>query len=101
MISRLTKIQLLVFALVTLIGGTIVGGKYAQIDRLVVDRTYDVTAQLRDSGGIFAGAEVTYRGIGVGRVEKLEFTEAGVDAPLAIENSPPEIPADTLAVVAN
>lgn len=101
MISRLTKIQLLVFALVTLIGGTIVGGKYAQIDRLVVDRTFDVTAQLRDSGGIFAGAEVTYRGIGVGRVEKLEFTEAGVDATLAIENSAPEIPADTLAVVAN
>ena len=45
MITRFTKIQLLIFAIITLIGGAFVGGRYAKIDRLVVDRSYAVTAQ--------------------------------------------------------
>lgn len=101
MISRLTKIQLLIFAVVTLIGGTIVGGRYAQIDRLFLDRTYDVRAELSASGGIFEGAEVTYRGIKIGRVGSVDFTESGVDVVLAIENSAPQVPRDAEAVVAN
>ncbi len=101
MISRLTKIQLVIFAIVTVIGGAFVGGRYAQIDRLFIDRTYEVSAQFSDSGGIFAGAQVTYRGIPVGRVGKMTFTEDGVQARLDIENSAPNIPADVKALVAN
>jgi phospholipid/cholesterol/gamma-HCH transport system substrate-binding protein len=101
MITRFTKIQLIVFAIVTIIGGAFVGGRYAQIDRLVVDRSYPVTAQFTDSGGIFAGAQVTYRGIPVGTVDKLQFAGDGVKATLDIENSAPKIPTDVLAVVAN
>jgi len=101
MITRLTKIQLIVFAIITVIGGAFVGGRYAQIDRLVVDRSYPVTAQFSDSGGIFAGAQVTYRGIPVGQVGKLQFDDGGVKATLDIENSAPKIPTDVLAVVAN
>ncbi len=101
MITRLTKIQLIVFAIVTLLGGAFVGGRYANLDRLVVDRSFPVTADFRDSGGIFAGAEVTYRGIAVGKVGKLEFTEEGVRATLDIEDSAPKIPADAKALVAN
>ncbi|MET0447678.1 MAG: MlaD family protein [Aeromicrobium sp.] len=97
----MTKIQLLVFAIVTLIGGAFVGGRYAQIDRLVVDRSYSVTAQFSDSGGAFAGAQVTYRGIPVGTVGKLQFADGGVKATLDIEKSAPRIPTDVLAVVAN
>ncbi|HWV26970.1 MAG TPA: MlaD family protein, partial [Aeromicrobium sp.] len=101
MISKLTRVQLVVFAIVTVLGGAFVGGRYAQIDRLVIDRTYPVTVELPDSGGIFAGAQVTYRGIPVGKVAALKFTEAGVEAELDIENSSPDIPADLTAVVAN
>lgn len=102
MITRLTKIQLVIFAIVTVIGGAFVGGRYAQLDRLVVDRSYPVTVQLADSGGIFAGAQVTYRGISVGQVGKLTFADdGGVRATLDIENSAPKIPVDSLAVVAN
>lgn len=101
MITRLTKIQLVIFAIITLLGGAFVGGRYAQIDRLVVDRSYPVYAQFSDSGGIFVGAQVTYRGIGVGRVGKLTFKDEGVRARIDIENSAPKIPANTLAVVAN
>lgn len=101
MISRLTKIQLVIFAIVTVLGGAFVGGRYAQVDRLVVDRSFPVSAQFKDSGGIFAGAQVTYRGIPVGKVGKLEFKDNGVRARLDIENDAPKIPADVLAVVAN
>ena len=101
MISRLTKIQLVIFAVVTVLGGAFVGGRYAQIDRLFVDRSFPVSAQFTDSGGIFAGAQVTYRGIPVGRVGKLEFKDNGVRATLDIENSAPKISADVVAVVAN
>ena len=101
MITRFTKIQLLIFAIITLIGGAFVGGRYAKIDRLVVDRSYAVTAQFSDSGGIFAGAQVTYRGIPVGTVDELQFADGGVKAVLDIENSAPDIPRDVLAVVAN
>ena len=101
MISRITRVQLILFVIITLIGASYVGGKYAQLDRLVVDRTYSVTADLEESGGIFAGAEVTYRGIAVGKVGKLTFTENGVRARLDIEKDSPNISADLEAVVAN
>ena len=101
MIMRRTKIQLLVFALVTLIGGTFVGGRYAQLDRLVVDRTYTVASHFTDSGGIFKGAPVTYRGIEVGRVAGLTPEPNGVRVDLDIENDAPKIPADLEARVAN
>jgi phospholipid/cholesterol/gamma-HCH transport system substrate-binding protein len=101
MITRLTKIQLVIFAIVTILGGAFVGGRYAQVDRLVVDRSFPVTAQFADSGGIFAGAQVTYRGISVGKVGKLDFADGGVRATLEIEDSAPRIPKDVLAVVAN
>ena len=101
MITRLTKIQLIIFAIVTVLGGAFVGGRYANIDRLFIDRSYPVTADFRDSGGIFAGAEVTYRGIAVGKVGRLEFTDSGVRATLDIENDAPKISDDVNALVAN
>ncbi|MFL6090776.1 MAG: MCE family protein [Aeromicrobium sp.] len=101
MITTTTKIQLLIFAIVTVIGATIVGGKYAQIDRLAVNRTYPVKVELKDSGGIFAGAEVTYRGVPVGKVASMEYTPNGVRATLAIEKNAPKMSQDAVAVVAN
>jgi len=101
MITRRTKIQLLIFVLITLIGVTYVGARYARLDRLVVDDSYTVVAHFPDSGGIFAGGEVTYRGVRVGEVNSLELTDAGVDLNLDIENEFDTIPADTLAVVGN
>lgn len=101
MITTTTKIQLLIFAIVTVIGATIVGGRYAEIDRLVVNRTYPVKVELKDSGGIFAGAEVTYRGVVVGKVGSMEYIPAGVRATLNIERNAPKMSQDTVAVVAN
>jgi phospholipid/cholesterol/gamma-HCH transport system substrate-binding protein len=101
MITRRTKLQLLVFVLITLLGVSYVGAKYAQLDRLILDDSYTVAAHFEDSGGIFAGAEVTYRGVTVGRVSALELTNDGVDVMLEIDNAEDAIPADSRALVGN
>ncbi|MPZ96255.1 MAG: MCE family protein [Propionibacteriales bacterium] len=101
MISRTTKLQLMVFVLITLIGVSYVGAKYARLDRLVLDTDYTVSANFAESAGIFDGAEVTYRGVGVGRVDKMRLSEDGVFVDLAIENDTDSIPSDVVAVVAN
>lgn len=101
MITRRTKIQLLVFVAITLLGVSYVGARYARLDRLIVDDSYTVVAHFADSGGIFAGGEVSYRGVQVGQVEKLELTDEGVDVYLDVEKGYDAIPADTLAVVGN
>lgn len=101
MITRRTRIQLLVFAIITLLGVTYVGARYAQLDKAIVDSDYTVTAHYPDSGGIFTGAEVTYRGVGIGKVGDLVLTEDGVDVELDIDNKWDKIPRDTIALVGN
>ena len=101
MITRRVKVQLLVFVVITLLGVSFVGARYAKLDRLFYDSTYTVTAHFAASGGIFAGAEVTYRGVKIGKVDRLTLTEQGVDVDLAIDNENDEIPAATLALVGN
>ena len=101
MITRRTKIQLLIFALITALGCTYVGAKYAQLDRVFFDESYSVVAHFHDSGGIYAGAMVSYRGLKVGEVKKLELTDQGVDVYLDIDKQWKDIPSDTEAVVGN
>ena len=79
MITRRTKLQLLVFAIITLVGVTFVGARYARLDRVFVDDAYTVVAHFSDSGGAFAGAEVSYRGVRVGEVSEMVLTRDGVD----------------------
>ncbi len=101
MISRRTKVQLMVFVVITLVGVAYVGARYARLDRLFFDDSYRVAAHFAESGGIFEGAQVSYRGVGVGQVGELELTEGGVNVMLDIDKDSPRIPADTRAVVAN
>ncbi|RNL60703.1 MCE family protein [Nocardioides marmoriginsengisoli] len=101
MLTQRTKRQLLVFVFITLIGVSYVGARYAKLDRLVYDTSYQVNAHFEQSGGIFTGAEVTYRGVGVGRVTDMQLIENGVNVVLSIEKGTSKIPADTLALVGN
>nr|WP_206027943.1 MCE family protein [Rhodococcus kroppenstedtii] len=93
--------QLVAFVVIALLGIVYVGAKYVRIDQLLGFGQYTVTGQFADSGGIFQNAEVTYRGIPVGRVGALTLTEQGVDVALNLEKGGPDIPSDTVAVVAN
>lgn len=101
MITRRTRIQLLIFVAITLVGVSFVGARYARLDRYVVDDQFTVVAHFERSGGIYEGAEVTYRGVQIGRVGELSLTADGVDAHLDIDDEHDDIPGDTLAVVGN
>jgi len=101
MISKRTKVQLMVFVLITMVGVAYVGAKYARLDRLFFDDSYRVVAHFEDSGGIFAGAGASYRGVTVGEVGELVVTDDGVDVVLRIDDDSEEIPLDTNALVAN
>lgn len=80
MITRTTKMQLLVFGVVALLGLTFTGARYANLGRLVpgYNPGYLVSADFRDSGGVFVGSQVTNRGVSVGTVEKLTLLSDGV-----------------------
>jgi phospholipid/cholesterol/gamma-HCH transport system substrate-binding protein len=101
MITRRTKLQLVIFALITMVGVAFVGARYAKLDRLIVDKSYTVTGHFKESGGIFTGAEVSYRGVTVGRVSRMTLTGTGVDVAMNIEKNHKDIPKDVRAVVAN
>ena len=101
MITRRTKVQLAIFAILTLVGVSFVGARYARLDRLFVDQSYTVVAHFADSGGAFQGAEVSYRGVRVGEVGELVLTDDGVDIHLDIDDEHDDIPADAHALVGN
>ncbi len=101
MITARTKKQLIAFVILTLVGVTFVGARYARLDRLFYDSAYTVTAHFAQSGGIFTGAEVTYRGVKIGQVEGMKLTDKGVDVLLSVDKSSEKIPAESVALVGN
>ncbi len=98
MITRGTKLKIGAFVLVALLGISYVSATYIG---LLKSSSTVVTMQLADSGGIFTNAEVTYRGVTIGRVGQLRLTSDGVEADLELDSDAPRVPAATEAVVAN
>ncbi len=103
MLRRSTKIQLILFVIITLVGVTYVSANYVGLtDGLIGPGPCSVKADFPDSGGIFAGAEVTYRGVAVGKVSKLSLIDKGVQVGLEIDNcNGKKIPASTTAHVSD
>lgn len=100
MITRRVRLQVIAFLIIALVGTGYTAVTYGIVGRIIGNSGYPVALRLADSGGIFVNAEVTYRGVTVGRVESLTLTQDGVQAGLVIEEDMP-IPADLDAVVAN
>ncbi|MCW2784232.1 MAG: virulence factor Mce family protein [Marmoricola sp.] len=101
MLTTRTKRQLLAFVFLTLIGVSYVGARYAKLGTLFYSSTFTVHAHFVQSGGIFTGSEVDYRGVGIGQVTDMRLIPGGVDVVLSIDKSNKKIPADTIALVAN
>ncbi|MHB8342391.1 MAG: MCE family protein [Mycobacteriales bacterium] len=97
-IGRGVKAQLVTFLVIAAAGITYTGAHFVGFS--VFNPTYRVVLDLPSSGGIFTNAEVSYRGVPVGRVGALRLTPTGVAVDLNIDQGT-KIPADTRAVVAN
>ena len=83
-LTRRIKIQLAVFATVSLIAGAIMIFAYMQVPAVLFGvGHYTVTVELPQAGGLYPGGNVTYRGTEVGRVQAVRLTDTGVEAVLS------------------
>ena len=99
--NKTLRTQLIVFCVIAALGITYVGANYVRLPSLFGIGQYKVYLDLPDTGGVFTNAAVNYRGTPVGRIGDLSLTENGVRVELDLDSSAPDIPADTVAVVAN
>ena len=99
--NKTLKTQLIAFCVIAALGITYVGANYVRLPSLFGIGQYKVYLDLPDTGGVFTNAAVNYRGTPVGRIGDLSLTENGVRVELDLDSSASDIPADTVAVVAN
>jgi len=103
MLRRSTKIQLILFVVITLLGVSYVAAEYVGLAKYVTgDNGCKISADFPSSGGIFTNAEVTYRGVTVGQVGSLHLIKDGVRVDLLLNScGSPKIPTNVSAKVAN
>jgi virulence factor Mce-like protein len=98
MLTRFVRIQLAVFAIVSVIGMALMIVVYLQAPTLLGIGRMTVKLELPGTGGLYQFSNVTYRGVQVGRVTEVYPTRDGVEATLSLDTSP-KIPADLQAAV--
>jgi phospholipid/cholesterol/gamma-HCH transport system substrate-binding protein len=98
-IRTAVKVQLLAFLLLSALAIAYVGDRYIGLSKTFRE-PITIHALLRESGGIYTNAEVTDRGVAVGKVGKLALTADGVSVELILDHGT-KISRDTTATVAN
>ncbi len=98
MLTRFIKFQLVLFTILTILALAVLGWYYLRMPSLVGIGQYKLYADLPRSGGLYATANVTYRGTQIGKVTAVEPTENGARATMSIDNRY-KIPADATANV--
>lgn len=98
-LSRKVRIQLVFFAIITLVGGSIMTFNYIGLPNLLFGiGHYRVTVELPEAAGLYKNANVTYRGTEVGRVQSVDLDSTGVTAVLSLKSGI-DIPKDLSAEV--
>lgn len=98
MIDKLTRIQLWIFAVITAATLTIMAIFYLRLPATFGIGTYGVSADFVAGGGLYKNANVTYRGVEVGRVESVGLNPNGVTAEMRLNSGTP-IPSNVTATV--
>lgn len=98
MLTPFIKRQLIVFAVLTVVSLLVLGVYYLRIPSLAGIGRYTLKAELPASGGLYPTANVTYRGVTIGKVTDVEPTPTGAEAAMSID-SRYKIPVDASANV--
>ncbi len=85
MIRTGTKLQVLAFLVVSVLGISYVAVRYVGLGDRLLGRGYLVHADFAEAGGIFPNAPVTYRGSPAGRVTAVRLHGEGVRVDLRLE----------------
>jgi phospholipid/cholesterol/gamma-HCH transport system substrate-binding protein len=97
-IDRRIRIQLAIYAVVTLVAGVVMAIGYVRLPAMFGIGRYSVTVELPRAAGLYPGGNVTYRGTEVGRIAQVQLTDTGVAAVLSLR-SDVAIPSDLDAQV--
>lgn len=98
MLDRLARIQLAIFAIVTVLCVGAISVFYLHVPAAMGIGTYDVKANFVAGGGLYQNANVTYRGVTIGRVESVGLTDDGVVAAMRLNSDTP-VPDNVTATV--
>jgi phospholipid/cholesterol/gamma-HCH transport system substrate-binding protein len=98
MIDKLTRVQLAIFAVITAITLALMAIFYLRLPATFGFGTYAGTADFVAGGGLYKNANVTYRGVAVGRVESVGLNPNGVTAKMRLNSGTP-IPSNVTATV--
>jgi phospholipid/cholesterol/gamma-HCH transport system substrate-binding protein len=98
MLDRLTRLQLSIFAIVTVLTVGAISLFYLHLPAAVGIGAYKVDANFVAGGGLYENANVTYRGVTVGRVESVGLTNDGVVARMRLNSGTP-VPDNVTATV--
>lgn len=84
--TRLVKIQLTVFAVVTVVALTVMAVVYLQLPRALGWKRTDVALEMPDTGGLYENANVAYLGNTIGRVDSVTLKPGMVVAKLYFDS---------------
>ncbi len=88
----------MLFSILTVVSLVVLCWYYLRLPQLAGLGQYTIHAELPASGGLYNTANVTYRGISIGRITEVEPTELGARATMSIDNRY-KIPVNTIANV--
>jgi phospholipid/cholesterol/gamma-HCH transport system substrate-binding protein len=86
-LSMRIRIQLVVFALITIVGVAAMSLGYIRLPAMFGIGRYQVTVELPRTAGVYPGGNVTFRGAEVGRIKEVRLTDTGVAAVLSLKSS--------------
>ena len=98
--TRGVRIRLIAFVVLSAVGILYVAGSFLGVVDRVLGRGFTIHATLPTSGGLFEGSEVTYRGVKVGEVSRMDVTPRGIRLDLALQDDV-RIPRDSAMYVHN
>jgi phospholipid/cholesterol/gamma-HCH transport system substrate-binding protein len=94
------KVRLIAFAILSAMGILYVGASYLGFVDQALGRGYTVHVLLPQSGGLYEGSEVTYRGVKIGKVSKMVVDNDGLRVDVALEHGT-RVPANAPVYVHN
>ena len=98
MLTRFIKTQLVIFLTLTVLALLALGLFYLRLPSVAGIGQYSLKVDLPAAGGLYRTANVTYRGVTIGKVTGIEPTEKGARATLSIDDKY-KVPVDATANV--
>lgn len=99
MLSRLVRVQLALFAVITVVALTVMALNYVRIPAQLGVGRVDMTVELDHAGGLYPKSEVTYRGSAVGQVTSVDLRPGGGAVARIQVDKEAKIPANSQAQV--